>query len=104
MAGFAKNKVIKDTFYYIGQPSVPIVQVPDIPVSEVDCCSAFVFKVLADNTNEELNNDKSGFLWWFNDLKRCWHHREICAQITQIRTARVTLDRKLRRLYATKLL
>ena len=68
MAGFAKNKVIKDTFYYIGQPSVPIVQVPDIPVSEVDCCSAFVLKVLADNTSEELNNDKSGFLWWFNDL------------------------------------
>ncbi len=68
MAGFAKNKVIKDTFYYIGQPSVPIVQVPDIPVSEVDCCNAFVLKVLADNTSEELNNDKSGFLWWFNDL------------------------------------
>lgn len=68
MASFAKNKIIKDTFYLIGQPSVPIVEVPNIPDSDVQCCSDFVLKVLADNTNNDLNNDRSGFLWWFNDL------------------------------------
>lgn len=67
MASFAKNKILKEPFYYIGQPSVPVVVVPDIPVSETQCCSNFVLKVLADNTNEDLNNDRSGFLWWFND-------------------------------------
>lgn len=62
------NRVIKENFKLIAQPSIPVVAVPDLPDYDVKCCSNYVLKVLADNTNEDLNNDRSGFLWWFNDL------------------------------------
>lgn len=61
------NRVLKEFFTLIPTSAIPIVEVPDIPASQTQCCSDFVLKVLADDSGEDLNNDRSGFLWWFND-------------------------------------
>lgn len=49
----ASNPIITET----------IVTTPKV----TDCCSDFVWRVLADTaTSNELKNDKNNFLWWFN--------------------------------------
>lgn len=55
-------------FYTLGQPSLPTVLTPDLPAyNHFGCGCDFTLKVLADDSGEDLRNDKSGFLWWFND-------------------------------------
>jgi hypothetical protein len=40
---------------------------PIIPSKDMNCCSDFVWRVLADaNSNDEFKNDKNTFYWWFN--------------------------------------
>ena len=62
-----KSRLYKDTFYQIAQPAIVVIPSINIPSISLGCCSDYVLKVLADNTGEDLQNDKNGFLWWFND-------------------------------------
>lgn len=62
------NRVQTKDFYMLGQPSLPNVLTPDLPAyNHFGCGCDFTLKVLADNTGLTLQNDVSGFLWWFND-------------------------------------
>lgn len=62
------NRIQTKDFYTLGQPSIPTVLTPDLPAyNHFGCGCDFTLKVLADDSGEDLRNDKSGFLWWFND-------------------------------------
>lgn len=41
---------------------------PDLPPYQMSCCGKHVLNVLADagRTDNDLHNDRSGFLWWFD--------------------------------------
>jgi len=59
------SRLFKRKFLLVGQPSFPTIPTPNIPEVSLGCCSDFVLKVLADDSGEPLQNDRSGFLWWF---------------------------------------
>lgn len=60
-------RIQKDLFYTLPQATV-VGTTPDLPPSTLRGCGCEeTLKVLADDTGADLNNDKSGFIWWFND-------------------------------------
>jgi hypothetical protein len=66
-----------DVFYgqnYLGSTVVKLIPTDPIPTTptvitpvEMDCCSDYVWRVLADvDSTDELKNDKTSFIWFFN--------------------------------------
>lgn len=66
MANF--EYIVKKKFYKVaGATTMPAIDLP--PDHLHKCCSDYVLKVLAYtiDASDELKNDKSGFLYWFNN-------------------------------------
>jgi hypothetical protein len=57
-------------FYLIPENPVPDTPELDLPTDSLfNCCGDFSFKVLANTaSNDEHQNDVTGFLWWFNSV------------------------------------
>ncbi len=64
------GECIKDTFYLIASNPVPVAPVLELPGPTLKtCCGACSYKVLADMIDPfEYNNDRNGFLFWFQDV------------------------------------
>ena len=63
-----KGEAINQEFFLIPKNPIPEIITPPVPHITTDCCSAFSLFALADvDSDEELRNDVSGFLFWFSD-------------------------------------